>query len=77
MIVPLIFSAIASPLQACFKLDLEGFWYWMNIIVDLVFALDMLITFNTAYVYRDTMVTSRLMIAKQYLKTCTCLKRED
>lgn len=64
--------AIVVPYRIGFDIDVPvgSFGFWLDALIDLYFAVDIVVNFRTAY-YDDTgkLVTDLRMIAKKYLKT--------
>lgn len=69
--VMIVFSVTTIPLRVGFNIeneDLSDFELWLDIIVDIFFALDMIANFNTAVVDGKELVLSRSKIAKEYFQ---------
>ena len=64
----IVYQAVLVPYQIGFDLTSEGDIKNMEYFVQAFFVMDILLNFNTAYYWRGTLVVSRVMIAKQYLK---------
>ena len=64
----LIYTVIVNPVRACFEVDAVGFVSIFEASIDVVFALDILLTFNTVVIEREILVTKvRREIAQRYL----------
>jgi hypothetical protein len=66
----LVYSVIVTPFRIAFyDIDTLG-WILFDIMVDLVFFLDIILNFFTAYFdFEDTLVKDRRVIARSYLKS--------
>ena len=58
-----------APVQACFDVEVEGTAKIIDVMVDIWFGIDILVSFNTAFVVKDRIVVRRLLIAKRYLRS--------
>ena len=70
MAVLIVYSVAVIPYRICFDKDAEGFFYVFDRIVDVLFAVDMGLTFRTAYFRREdkVFVTVPSIISITYLK---------
>lgn len=70
LIFRLLYTAFITPIRITFidKIDLT--WFIIDLIIDILFFIDIIITFNTAY-YNSygELITNRKVIALSYLKT--------
>ena len=70
-LVLVMFSCIFIPLRIAFEADVEGddikTWQIADIVIDAIFMLDVCLNFNTSYTFDGLRVTSRCLIAKNYL----------
>ena len=71
MAMLIVYSVAIIPYRICFNMDAEGLFYVFDRMVDVLFALDMLLTFRTAYFQREdkVYVTVPYVIAQTYLKS--------
>ena len=69
MALLIVYSVAIIPYRICFSMDAEGFWLFVDRTVDVLFAVDMLLTFRTAFFRRHDkiFVTIPSEIAKNYL----------
>jgi hypothetical protein len=72
--VLLAFTATVTPFEVCFLeplVDVHDGLFWVDRLVDLLFAFDVLINFNLAYydVARARMITGRSQVAWTYART--------
>jgi hypothetical protein len=64
----IMYSVISIPFRIAFEFDAEGFAMVVDIIIDIFFALDILVTFRTGYLDVDAeMQYNQKKIAKHYL----------
>ena len=70
MAVLIVYSVAIIPYRICFSMDAVGFFYFFDRSVDILFAVDMLLTFRTAYFRRmdKIFVTIPTEIASNYFK---------
>ena len=66
--IMLIFSCCFTPVQIALFEELNKFWSVLNIIIDICFFIDVIVTFNLA-IYNDNLevIEDRFAIAKTYL----------
>lgn len=71
MAVLIVYSVAIIPYRICFNMDAEGFYYAFDRVVDVLFAVDMGLTFRTAYFRRDdkVFITVPSTIGWTYLKS--------
>ena len=66
--VVLITSCMLTPIELAFFMNKTDSWNITNIIIDIMFLLDILIIFNTAYYDDDfKLIEDRVLIAKDYV----------
>jgi hypothetical protein len=69
LVLVLIFSSLMSPYRLAFVEEDDTTWKVINTVVDLVFGIDILVVFNTAYYDDDyKIVEDRKVIATTYMK---------
>ena len=66
IMVLVIYACVVIPYRAAFE-EAEGAWFWFEAGLQLVFCLDVLLNFNTAYLENERWYLSRGKIAKRYL----------
>lgn len=65
----LVYTALIIPFRVAFVDGSSDVWFILEILVDVLFGLDIIVTFNTSYQDDDNLhITDRTMIAKRYLK---------
>ena len=70
MIFLMMYTATITPYRVCFVEEVTGSWLVVDIITDVMFGVDICLTFFSAYEENDaTLVTNRTKIAKKYLKS--------
>ncbi|CAM9342701.1 unnamed protein product, partial [Hapterophycus canaliculatus] len=65
----IVYSMIMIPWRISFGQDASGAMLVFDHIVDVLFGVDILVTFNAAYYEEDVLVYRRATIAKRYLTT--------
>lgn len=68
MLLIIIYQAFTIPYFICFEEDYPINLQYFEIIVNLIFFLDILLTFNTAFYSKGTLVSKKGKIALEYLK---------
>lgn len=69
MTVILLTSCVLTPLDIAFDEGSDGHAHWLATLIDIIFAIDMLVTFNTVtFDKNNDMVEKRKQIASMYLK---------
>ena len=72
LVITIICIAIFSPYRIAltgFEMD-KGFWLWVNRIIDIIFFIDILLTFNSAvYDEHVDIIEERKEIARRYIRT--------
>eukprot|EP00966_Prymnesium_polylepis_P267970 6190750-Prymnesium_polylepis.1 len=71
MFISVAYVAVFVPLQAAFDEDLSKssvVWFWINVVVDLIFIIDVILKFNTALKQQGRWVLERKAVVKEYLK---------
>ena len=65
----LLFTAIVAPIKVAFVEDETQIWHFINFIVDFSFLIDILVTFNSAFINEETLmiVDNRNLISITYL----------
>ena len=68
--IVLIFTAFATPYRVAYiELETDG-WNMVNICIDILFGIDILVIFNTAFYDEDfKIVSDRKSIAKKYIRS--------
>ncbi|CAD8104029.1 unnamed protein product [Paramecium primaurelia] len=70
LMILLIYTAFITPIRLAFIEEFNIIWFSLELIVDILFFLDILITFNTAYFNEEgVLIVDRQQIANQYLRT--------
>ena len=64
----LIYVGIFVPLRVAFFDELSGFLLFLETTIDLLFAIDIILTFFSAYEKNKTVETRHKQIAAKYLK---------
>ena len=68
MSLVLILSCLTTPIELAFFEETTKGWRYSNISIDIMFFLDIIVIFNTAYYNQDfILIDQRSLIAKQYL----------
>ncbi|KOO26352.1 cyclic nucleotide-binding protein [Chrysochromulina tobinii] len=64
----IMYSAFTVPLRVCFSADATGYWLGFEIIISIIFVLDIVANFNTVFFdpIKGKWVLSRRRIAKRY-----------
>eukprot|EP00966_Prymnesium_polylepis_P108896 2520329-Prymnesium_polylepis.1 len=71
ILVSVAYVAVCIPMQAAFDEDLSSdsfAWFTINVVVDLIFIIDVALKFNTALKQQGRWVLERKAIVKKYLK---------
>ena len=72
ILLVLMYSIVMEPVRIGLNLDATGYFYWIEMVLSLMFAVDIIFTFNTAYLQEalegNLWVISRGMIATNYLQ---------
>lgn len=62
-------QAVEIPYRVCFTVITVGIWGIADIIIDLLFIIDVLLNFNVAYYSTGVLILDRKLIAMNYLKS--------
>ena len=67
----IVYSAFMVPLRVCFSADATGYWLGFEIIISIIFVLDIVANFNTVFFdpIKGKWVLSRRRIAKRYAES--------
>ena len=70
MLVAVLYSGVSVPIHFCFQALPSGAWWACDLLTSLLFLLDWLFNFNTAFIEpgTDSWQTSRSRIAAEYLR---------
>ena len=72
MLFMLLYSIIVEPFRISFNMNAEGILYWFELLLSIIFVVDIGFTFNTAYLEAhlegDNWVIDRAMIARNYIQ---------
>lgn len=61
----MIYTATILPYRVCFVEDYDAFYYWWDFIMNIIFSIDIIISFFSAYYDEDNvLVTNNKYIAK-------------
>ncbi|CAD8125702.1 unnamed protein product [Paramecium sonneborni] len=70
LMILLMYTAFITPIRLAFIEEFNMIWFTLELIVDILFLLDILITFNTAYFNEEgVLIADRQQIATQYVRT--------
>jgi len=66
----MVYVLVDIPIQLCFEIDVrpETVWGSVDLAVNVFFMVDILVNFNTAFFKESQVISSRVEIAKEYLK---------
>lgn len=64
----IVYSVIAVPFRVCFEAEAEGWMWYFEVGVTLLFCADIFATFNTAYLENERWIIARKDIAMHYLR---------
>lgn len=67
--VLLMYTVFMAPMQACFNFMIDGPITIVDQLIDVLFGLDIVVSFSSAYIQKDKIVVSRSLIASHYLRT--------
>ncbi|HUT79050.1 MAG TPA: cyclic nucleotide-binding domain-containing protein [Polyangia bacterium] len=65
----IVFCAVEIPLELVFHLDDNPLWLWIDLVVSLLFLVDVAIKFNTAVAAGGRLITDRKAVAAHYFKS--------
>ena len=68
MLVLILFSAIAVPIQLAFDADAEGWFWWMQVAFSLCFVADLAMNFNVGFYEGGVLQTDERVIVQRYLQ---------
>ena len=68
VLVLIIYSAVTVPFRVCFSSEATGGAWYLEVCITLLFLVDLVLNFNTAFEEADYWVVSRPRIALNYLK---------
>lgn len=71
MTLLLVYIVVTAPVQASFNVEATGWLKTFEDVSDILFIIDIALTFNTGIYRKNQLVVDRKQIAMQYLKTCT------
>ena len=65
----ILYSAMVVPFRICFRADAEGALWVMEACISLLFMVDLVLSFRTAYLVYGEWVTDQRQIAKRYFSS--------
>ena len=65
--VCIIYQMFVTPYRICFDAEAEGFWAVVENLIDGVFILDIVVSFNTSYFDKGILVAERKKVVLNYL----------
>lgn len=68
IMILVVYASISAPYRATFE-EAEGRWHLFETVVQLIFCVDVALSFNTAYLEEGRWVISRERIARHYLSS--------
>lgn len=61
-----VYACIVAPYRAAFE-EADGNWFWFESVVQLIFLVDVMCSFNTAYLEKERWIINRPSIVARYL----------
>ena len=49
LLISIVYQGIGLPMKVCFELYTTEFMYYLDIVIDIAFILDMILNFNTGF----------------------------
>jgi hypothetical protein len=65
----ILYQSIVVPYRLCFDTDAEGGLYIFETLIDVIFIIDIAVTFNTGFYKKGYLVMKRRDIVINYIKT--------
>jgi hypothetical protein len=72
LVLVMIYICTFFPYRICFRNNLDDFfdvYFWFELIIDIIFFLDIFITFITTVDKKGTIIQDRKMLAEMYVKS--------
>ena len=68
LFVCIIYQSITLPMRISFELNSTDFIFYLEIVIDMMFLMDIVLNFNTGFVHKGQVIMKRRLITQDYLK---------
>ena len=68
-LVSILYQSVVVPYRLCFNHEAEGGFFIFEVLIDVIFLIDIVVTFNTGFYKKGYLVMKRRDIVINYLKT--------